>query len=260
MIIDAHAHVFPDRIAKRATDAVFEFYGFAKPKEERGTAALLTEQLKAAGVDKAIVHSSATNGAHVGKTNDWLAALPREHFIPFGTMHPEMQNKGEEIERMISLGLKGIKLHPDFQQFSMDDPLAEEIYEAAEGKLPILFHTGDYRQDYSNPKRLLKMMRKYPGLSCIAAHMGGWSVWESDAQCLYGENVYFDTSSTLWFISEKKAVELIREHGADKILFGTDYPVMSVNEELKRFNRLELTEEEREKILSKNVLHLLGDV
>ena len=260
MIIDAHAHVFPERIARRATDAVFEFYGFAKPDEERGTAALLTQQLKNAGVDKAIVHSSATNGAHVTKTNDWLAALPRDCFIPFGTMHPEMPDKGAEIERMISLGLKGIKLHPDFQKFSIDDPLAEEIYEAAAGKLPILFHTGDYRQDYSNPHRLLKMMRKYPKLSCIAAHMGGWSVWEGDAKCLYGENVYFDTSSSLWFIHEKKAVELIREHGAEKVLFGTDYPVMGVKEELDRFNRLDLSEDEREMILYKNVLNLLGEI
>ena len=206
------------------------------------------------------MHSTATTVHQVRSINDYIYGEMQAHpeFIGFMTLHNEMTEEAiaAEVELAISRGMKGVKLHPDFQKFNIDD--AENIYRVTAGKLPVLLHMGDKRYDFSSPARLRKMAEKYPEQTFIGAHFGGYSVWDK-VGCLKDlPNVYFDTSSSLAFLDKRKASELIHLFGHERYFFGTDFPMWRPDEELKRFLALDLTEEEREDILYNNAAKLLG--
>jgi len=161
------------------------------------------------------------------------------------------------VQEIISLGLKGVKMHPDIQKVALDDPRMHTIYTLCEDRLPILLHTGDCRYDYSNPNRLIPVLEKYPNLMVIGAHFGGWSIWEDATKKLYEyPNFLVDCSSSLYAISSQKAKELILTYGVDRVLFGTDYPLWTPEEEIERFMAVDLTEEQRENILYNNAAKL----
>ena len=261
-IIDAHAHIYPDKIAEKASKAVGDFYGI--PMGYVGTVDKLLEEGKKAGVGRYLVHSVATTPHQVHSINNFIYEQMQLHseLIGFITLHQDLTEEEiiDEINYGISHGFKGIKLHPDFQKFYIDDPNLDKIYKNASGKLPILFHMGDKRYDYSSQERVVRVANKYKDLKCIAAHFGGYSTWGNDKEYLNlkYDNVYFDTSSSLYFLEPYKAIGLIRTFGVDKFFFGTDYPMWDAKEELDRFNALDLTDEEKEKILSLNIKKLLN--
>lgn len=176
MIIDAHAHIFPDKIAKKATDAIGDFYGI-QMTESAGTPDVLLQEGRLAGITKFVVHSTATTVKQVENINKYIVSETEAHpeFIGFMTLHPDMdeEDMDGEIRFAISHGICGVKLHPDFQKFAIDEPRAEKIYKTLDGRLPILFHTGDKRYNFSNPERLVKIAKKYPKQIVIGAHFGG---------------------------------------------------------------------------------------
>ena len=189
---------------------------------------------------------------------DEMAAHPGK-LTGFGTLHPDSPDIEGDVNHLLELGLKGVKLHPDIQQFKIDDYRCLRIYDLCEGRLPILMHTGDSRFDYSNPNRLLPVLEIYKNLTVIGAHFGGYSVWDEAESRLVGlPNLYVDCSSTRFAVSDEKVVELIRAYGSDRVLFGTDYPMWSPVEETAWFLGLPLTEEERRRILYENVCNLLS--
>lgn len=261
-IIDAHAHIYPDKIAEKASIAIGEFYDLHMCY--KGDVKTLLEEGKNAGVSRFLVHSVATTPHQVHSINEFLYSELNAHkeFIGFIALHPALSEEEviNEINWGIERGFKGIKLHPDFQKFNIDDPIAYKIYKAAEGKLAILFHTGDFRYDFSTQERLVKVANEFPNLTIIASHFGGWSVWDkSDTyKKLKYDNVYFDTSSSLAFLEPKRVVEIIKMFGADHFFFGTDYPMWDAKSELELFNSLDLTLEEKELILGKNFKRLLN--
>ena len=175
-------------------------------------------------------------------------------------MHPDSSDIKGDMEHLLELGLKGVKLHPDIQQFKIDDYRCLKIYELCEQKgLPILMHTGDNRYDYSNPNRMLPILEIYTCLTVIGAHMGGWSVWDDAAMRLAGhKNFYVDCSSTFPFIEKDKVKEIIRHYGADRVLFGTDYPMWPYKKELESFFSMGLDENEIESILNINAKKLFN--
>lgn len=257
-IIDAHCHIYPQKIAAKAVAAIGNFYDIRM--SEDGTAASLIREGESIGVEKYVVHSTATTVHQVRSINEYIYGEMQAHpeFIGFMTLHNEMTDEAieEEVELALSRGMKGVKLHPDFQKFNIDD--AENIYRVTAGRLPVLLHMGDKRYDFSSPERLRKMAEKYPEQTFIGAHFGGYSVWDK-VECLKDlPNVYFDTSSSLWFLDKAKAADLIHRFGHERYFFGTDFPMWRHDEELKRFLALDLTEEEREDILYNNVAKLLG--
>ena len=257
-IIDAHCHIYPAKIAAKAVNAIGAFYGIRM--SEDGTSDSLIKEGSAIGVEKYVVHSTATTVHQVRSINDYIYGEMQAHpeFIGFMTLHNEMEDAAieEEVALAISRGMKGVKLHPDFQKFNIDD--AENLYRVTAGKLPVLLHMGDRRYDFSSPARLRKMAEKYPDQIFIGAHFGGYSVWDK-VECLKDlPNVYFDTSSSLWFLDKEKASDMIHRFGAHRYFFGTDFPMWRHDEELKRFLALDLTEEEREDILYNNAAKLLG--
>jgi predicted TIM-barrel fold metal-dependent hydrolase len=177
-----------------------------------------------------------------------------------GTLHPDSADLKGDLSHLLSLGLKGVKLHPDIQAFKIDDYRLLKIYELCEeNSLPILMHTGDNRYDYSNPNRLLPILEIYTNLKVIGAHLGGWSIWEEAVE-VYREmpNFYVDCSSSFPYLKPETALSVIRKYGADKVLFGTDYPMWDAESELKYFLNLPLEKNEINDILNMNAKRLFG--
>src|SRR5659263_698739 len=260
-IIDSHCHVFPDKIAFKASKAIGDFYGMAMRNE--GDIKSLLKSGKKIDVEKYIIHSTATKVEQVKSINDFISESIEKYncLIGYGTLHQGMDKASikNEVDRLIMLGLRGIKLHPDFQGFNIDDESAMKIYEVCEGIIPILIHVGDNRSDASSPTRLSNVLNKYPNLIVIAAHLGGYRRWDEAMKCIIGKNnLYIDTCSSLAFIDKKKAVEIIRAHGYERVLFAVDYPMWDHEEEFARFNALELSEQEKEAILYDNTAKLLN--
>lgn len=256
-IIDTHAHIFPDKIAERAVDSIGNYYGIRMRRS--GTVEGLLESGRSIGVSKYVVHSSATNVEQVKAINDYVFSVQSAHpeLVGFATLHPDLEDIDQEVERIITMGLHGVKLHPEFQHFSIDDEKMMPLYKAIEGKLPTLVHMGDQNRDTSSPVRLARVLDRFPELVVIAAHFGGYSMWDLSSDYLIGRNLYMDTCSSLPFLDHDRAVLMIRKHGVNKMLFGTDYPMWDHAEELDRFMQLELTEEERRAILHDNAYRLL---
>lgn len=259
-VIDAHCHLFPAKIAQKAVKNIGAFYDI--PMQESGTAEHLEGERKAHRIVGCVVCSTATVPAQVPAINEFILGCMRQNPAFFGliTLHPDLT--GEEIESAVRFGLEhgfyGIKLHPDFQQFNIDDEKAFPIYEAAEGRLPILFHTGDDRYEYSRPVRLIRVAKKFPGLNCIAAHFGGYRRWEEVEGYTETPNVFFDTSSSLFTLPKERALELIGILGSERFMFGTDYPMWEYGAELERFLALGLPEETNRRILFDNAVRIYG--
>lgn len=257
-IIDMHAHVFPDAIEQKAVENLRRHYSLNI--NLRGRIQDLKKSVEEAGVEKVLILATATNARQVENINNWISKLLNDHIFGFGTLHPDYKDIEKETDRMLGLGLKGIKLHPDFQRFNIDDEKAYPIYKAAiQRNIYILMHMGDKNLDYSSPVRLARVLDKFPDLKVIAAHLGGYDRWEESKKYIVGRNVYLDTSSSLWRLSPIEATEIIKKHGVDKVVFGTDYPITNHTDELKRFEKLDLNQEERNKILYQNAMNLFKE-
>ncbi|MDN5293207.1 MAG: uncharacterized protein PWQ31_512 [Eubacteriales bacterium] len=259
-VIDMHAHAFPEKIMEKAVINLEEFYGLEIPN--RGDLEGLLTAADEAGVEKIALHIAATKPSQVRQANDWIAAAVAtypDRLIGFGTVHPYYEDYKAELERMATLGLRGVKFHPELQNYVLDEERAMALYEAIGDRFIIMFHMGDERSHRSAPARLARVLETFPHLRVIAAHLGGYESWEEARKYLYGKNLYLDTSSALWCMKPEEAAELIRAHGVDKVFFGSDYPVATPGEELERLHALPLTEEEKEKILYTNALRLLRE-
>lgn len=253
-IIDSHSHIFPEKIATKASVNIGNFYGIQM--SSHGTAQELLSKGREAGISRFVVHSTATNPRQVKGINQFIIEQCQEHseFIGYMTLHPDMSENEiiDEISICMENDIRGIKLHPDFQTFNIDDDRAIKIYSNAEGVLPILFHTGDKRYEYSKPERLAKVARAFPKLKVIAAHFGGYSRWD-ETGCYKGlENIYMDTSSSLMFMSPEEAKKFIDYFGAEWFFFGVDYPMWEYKEEIERFMQIPIQDKQRKLILADN--------
>lgn len=259
-IIDSHCHIYPDKIAQKASDATGHFYEL--PASLDGKISTLLEHGERAGIEHFVVQSVATTPKQVSSINNFIAQAVAEsggRFTGLGTLHPDSEDMAADVDEIISLGLKGVKLHPDIQNVKLDDPRMLKMYELCEGRLPMLIHTGDCRYDNSNPNRLMPILDKYPNLTVIGAHFGGWSIWEEATRKLYGyKNFLVDCSSSLYAITPETAKELILAYGIERVLFGTDYPLWTPESEIERFMQIDLTDEQRDDILYNNAARLFS--
>jgi len=258
-IIDFHVHIYPEKIAEKATQNVGLFYGVTMA-HTAGTVPALLERGAKAGVTHYVAHGVATAPNQVVGVNDYLAAVKAQYdnIFMFGTLHPDMENSEGEINRIEAAGFKGVKLHPDCQNFALDDKKALTMLEPLQGRLPLLIHAGDVRYRNSNPKQIVRMLDALPGLTLIAAHLGGYSAWDDALEHLSGRDVYVDTSSTLPMLSPERAKRQIEAFSPDKILFGTDFPMWQAEDELAMLRQLVPDDAFLEKILWSNGKKLLG--
>lgn len=259
MIIDSHAHVFPDIIAEKAAKNIGKFYGIDMKYD--GTVATLLQEGTDAGVDKFLIHSVATSASQIDSINSFIVRTVEKYpgkFIGFATLHPDSDNLKEQFEWAMEHGLKGVKLHPDCQKFHIDDEDAMPIYELCEGRCPVLIHMGDERTEYSKGERLYNVLQRFKNLDVIGAHFGGYSEWGPSAAFLSMSNIYVDTSSSMFKLTPHQVRELIDIYTPERVLFGTDYPMWNAADELDYLSKIDLTDEERELILHKNLERLLA--
>ncbi len=260
-IIDSHCHIYPEKIAAKAVAGIGKFYDMVLPN--LGTVEDMVKKSKAAGITHSIVFSVATTVQQVRSINEFIADEVKKSngfFTGLGTLHPDSTDVKGDLDRLLELGLKGVKLHPDIQGFKVDDYRCLKIYELCEKKgLPVLLHTGDFRYDFSNPNRVKPILETYTDLKVIGAHFGGWSVWERAVEELSGyDNFYVDCSSSFYCLKPDEVLKMIRKYTAERVLFATDYPTWELKGEIDYFLSLDLTEDERELIFYKNAVKLFG--
>lgn len=259
-IVDIHAHIYPDKIAKRASEDIWQFYRIPMSHEDGSVETYLSAAM-GSPITHSVVHSVAVSAGVVETINDFIAAECRKHpeFIGFATMHQDYDDPEREIRRALSMGLHGIKLHPDTQKVDMDDPRLMSIYEIAQAKdMPVMIHCGDYRYDYSHPRRLKRVLKAFPDLRVDAAHFGGWSIYDLALEYLGDERCFLDMSSSMSFLGPRRTKELCSTYGYDRILFGSDFPMWNPSEELEAFTSLNFTDEQFAKMTWKNAERYLG--
>ncbi|MDR1892953.1 MAG: amidohydrolase family protein [Oscillospiraceae bacterium] len=261
MMIDFHTHCFPDKIVGRAMSALMANSGIVEPFTN-GSAGDLRRYMREKGIDKSVVLNIATNARQQKNVNDFAIAGNSDDLIMFGSVHPFAPDALDELRRMAAAGLKGVKFHPDYQEFHADDPAVFPVYAlAAELGLITVFHAGVdcglFCDAHCPPRAVKKILPVFGGAPVVAAHFGGYLRWQEVYDVLAGENVYFDTAFTASRIPKALAVKMIEKHGADKILFGSDLPWSGAATEAAFLRTLGLDEETAGKILGSNAERLL---
>lgn len=257
-IIDIHTHIYPDDIARKATDSVRTFYGIGDGSMD-GTVNMLLEKGSQAGIDKYVILPVAIRPDRVQHINDFIQEQAKLHdcFIPFGTVHAAMDGLTAEVERLLSLGVKGIKMHPDSQRFPIDDPRLFPLYEAIRGRVPVLLHMGDHRFNYSHPVKLRKILDMFPGLGAIAAHFGGYGMYDTACELLKDTDCVMDISSSMMFMEKGVPERYVNLYGAERMAYGTDYPMWDPVQEVAHFMELDLTDAQKEQIAHKTAERIL---
>lgn len=262
MIIDFHAHCFPERIAKMAMNKL-SFLSGGLLNYTDGTKQGLIKAMDKASVDKAVALNIATNPTQQTNVNNFAYEINKdEKIIAFGSIHPKSQNALYELERIKSLGLKGVKFHPDYQGFFVDDEKMKPIYKKI-SKLGLItiFHAGldfAFAPPYkATPERLEKALLWFDS-PVIAAHWGALGCADEVLKRLCGKDIWIDTSFGLGQLPKYYAQKIIEKHTADKILFGSDCPWHTAEMELRLLSTLSLSKNDYEKITHQNAEKLLN--
>ncbi len=262
MRIDFHTHCFPDKIAEKAIGKLAFVSGGLIPHTD-GTVSGLKQRMAQDEVDLSVVLNIATNATQQKNVNDFAASINNGvDIVAFGSVFPNSNDAFDELERIKSLGLKGVKLHPDYQGFSVDEPRLKPLYRKISSlDLITVFHAGyDYgfAPPYgATPEKLAKALEWFDS-PVVAAHWGGLSCCEGVVKHLCGKEVYFDTSFGYSHLPKYYAQLILEKHGVDRMLFGTDTPWQTASMERRLLDTLALTEAEREAIDSGNAKHLLA--
>lgn len=260
MIIDFHTHCFPDGLAHRAITTLEKEIGLKSSFD--GTSSGLSMSARSAGIDKSVIMPIATKPQQTVKINRWAAEIDDPNLISFGTIHPDFAGFRAEIDWLAAHGFRGIKLHPESQAFNVDDQRYFALYEAVfAAGLGILFHAGvdiAFKEPWHClPDQLARVLDAFPGGVIIAVHMGGYRFWDEVDQHLLGRDIYLETSFSFRQLGSDRMVKMIRRHGIDKILFGSDTPWTNQTVELEKIQSLDLTGAEMKAILGGNAQRLL---
>ena len=260
-IIDFHTHIFPDALANRAMDSLKKNAKGEYMPVHDFTCKGLISAMNNFGIDISVVMPVATKHTHSDKNMDWGLEIASDRVIPFAGLFPD-DNWKANVDRAVSLGYKGIKLHPEYQNFILDDPVMLKRYDYALNKgLIILFHAGydPIGSDplKSNPKMFKHILRELRGGTIIAAHLGGQQQWQEVEDELAGEDIYFDTSMGTEYYGKEQFKRILAAHGDDKILFATDSPWSDAGKEIANLNSWDIPAQSLEKIFHLNAEKLL---
>lgn len=258
-IIDIHTHIYPDKIARKATDSVRDFYQIEGSNMD-GTVEMLLRRGAEAGISRYVVLPVSNAAGRVRSINSFILEQVKTHdcFIGFGTVHADMEGLEEEVDWILDQGLRGIKMHPDSQRFDIDDPRLFPMYEMVQGKIPVLLHMGDPRYNYSHPARLRHILNVFPHLEVIAAHFGGYRMFHTARELLWDTNCVFDISSAMMFMEQGEPEKYIHSYGAERMAYGTDYPLWDPVTEVRQFQKLKLTDDQFDQIAHKTAERILG--
>ncbi len=277
-IIDFHTHAFPDKIAGKTIELLSKKGGI--PAYTDGTAEGLRRRLAEAGISLGVVLPVVTRPEQFESVTRFAVQINEEEILreaassgegtfdttaellSFGGIHPDTPDYKKELKLLVNEGVRGIKIHPDYQGVYFDDIRFLRIIEyASELGLIIITHAGvdiGFPDTVRcTPKRALKVLREVKPEKLVLAHMGGWSLWEEVIDTLAGEQVYMDTAYSMDHISKEHFITLCRTHGAERILFATDCPWGNPKRDVETFLAMPLTGDEQELILHKNAERLL---
>ncbi len=251
--IDIHAHAFHPKIAAKAVAQLQEHYGI--PAIGGGFWEDMVPRMRKAGLDYSSVLSAATKPEQVEPANSYAASLVgTPGVIPFGTIHPDYSKMDDVLAFLWDRGIHGIKLHPDFQGFRLDDPRLEPFFGAVEGRFTVLVHVGDKLPPAENPScpfKVAAIKRKFPRLELIAAHFGGVWHWPYVVEALKGLDILMDTSSSLFAIPQGLLEQIFHSFPLENFLFGSDYPLFDcADERILLQKRLALSSAQLETILT----------
>jgi predicted TIM-barrel fold metal-dependent hydrolase len=258
LIIDAHNHVWPDRVAGKAlAGAVPDMALFGD-----GTTAGLATAQDEAGIDRSVCLAIANSPERVEAANQYIGSIDRSRFIPFGTVHPDL-SPDENLAGLRKHGVHGVKLHPVFQRYQLDDRRLLDVLAGLEGELPVIIHVGEGGGSDGTactPAMLKALALALPGLSIIACHFGGYHRLAEASEHVLGLPVYLDTSwpPSLATLDPATVREIIRRHGVERVVFSSDWPTASPAAEVRSIRNLGLDEDETNAILGGNMARLLG--
>lgn len=262
MLIDFHTHAFPERIAAKAVGKLSYDAGGLMPQTD-GTLPSLKEQMKIDGVDISVVHSIATSPKQQKNVNDFAIEMNEDPaIVAFGSVHPDAPDALQELERIADAGLKGVKLHPEYQGFYVDDEKMKPIYKKISSLgLITLFHAG---KDYGfmppyhcMPEHMLRALQ-WLDTPVVAAHWGGLDCGEEVLEKLCGQDIWFDLSFGHGNMPKPIAQAIVDKHTPDRLLFGSDMPWHRPAWEMRLIDSLDLSETDREKIFFRNAQKLLS--
>lgn len=273
VLVDCHAHIYPPELAKKA----LAFRERRKPEDSsydgntglNGTAEAYDAWLEREGFAYGVILPLAMKPQQVHKLNDYSEKVAKRfpRFLPFGAIHPDLDTLMTTLKDLKSRGFFGVKIHPFFQKGSTKSPFFEprwlRLFEACcETGLVVLTCTVFYdeiaQKSSKAANELARLPQTFPGLKIIAAHLGAIYNWGAIHEELLGSDVFLDLSYALGFLSEEEVLKILRKHGNEKVLFGTDAPYGSAERNLERFLKLPLSNQERENIGGLNTLKLLG--
>jgi uncharacterized protein len=260
-IVDAHTHLFPEKVVDRAMEQLSAIYG-ATPVR-RPILDELVAEMDEAGVDRSVYAPVSTRPDQVPSINRFaLDLVDHPRIIPFGTLHPHYEDLPGEIERLLEAGIRGVKLQPFFQGYDFADPATRTMFEAVGDRLVVLIHGGqeiiEIEDVVPHAAALARLVEDFPKLRLIVAHMGGYDMWDEVAEHLVGAPVHFDLSYTFDQAPDELITRICSEHGWDRVIFGSDFPWQSQRDALAGLRRLELDEETFAGVASGNLLALLG--
>jgi predicted TIM-barrel fold metal-dependent hydrolase len=259
MLIDFHAHCYPDAVWPKVQAAIFGRYG--TQADNSGTIAGLDEKMNAAGIHLAVVQPVANQPKHVRSVNEWVESVRagNKNMLFFGAMHPGVEDPYEEVCSLAMNGFRGVKMQPNAGAYYPDSKECFEIYRALqENDMILLTHAGDelkpFTPLYAHPKNFRNVLDSFPELKIIFAHLGGYKTW-NDLDIILGyKNAYYDTAMSCE-ICLKEYLELIERVGIDRVLFGTDFPWYDIQKAVD-YTRKALGEK-AERIFSENPKKLL---
>ncbi len=229
MYVDIHTHAFHPKIAHKVIDQLRDHYHIQP--QGNGLAEDLAARLAHGPLDMAVVLCAATTPAQVIPANKFARDIQAEYperFISFGAIHPGCPDWEDQLLDMKKAGVLGIKLHPDFQNFFLDDPALLPLLDFIGEDMLVMCHVGDTlppAQNPSCPYKLEALRQRFPKVRFIAAHLGGYLHWEHALKAYIGKPIYIDTSSALPFLDPALRDEIFRRHPREFILFGSDYPL-----------------------------------
>lgn len=264
MIIDFHTHFYPQRLAARVMEQLSAASGIDPVCE--GTAADTKEKLRAWGASHGVFLPVATT-LHYAKSNEFAAALAKDgFFIPFGTLHPAAPDPEAEVEQIAALGLRGVKLHPQYQGVPIDDArYVRIIRRAARLRLPVVFHAGydpglpaPYLAEPEAIARLLDAVEDTEDMVLIAAHLGGYARYDAVERHLVGRNIWFDTALVAGNAPPEQFRRIIERHGYQRVLLGSDCPWQSTAAALAGLRALGLPAAAEAAICGGNAASLLA--
>jgi uncharacterized protein len=260
-IIDFHTHAFPDEIANSVMTHLEEQADI--PVYLDGRVSSLLGSMDSCGIQSSVLCCIATKPEQFESIFKWCKNIQSDRIIPFPSIHPDDKDYAQRLVRIKEAGFKGIKLHPYYQDFYIDEDRLWPIYEKIdELGLIVAMHCGfDFAYEHINragPNLIRKVIDRFESIKFVATHLGGWEQWADVRKYLMGQKIYMELSFSLDYLGAEGVKQIILNHPKEYVMFGTDSPWDNQPEVVRKFTELDLDKELEDMILRKNAEQLLG--